>query len=140
MAVDNARSRPDDGDADWPLASVSWPTFNPATVVLRYDDETDTLFVHLHGRSLPAVSVPLDVTDPHGVGYLYLELSLDAPTVVGVFVEDFLARAVPMHPEWGMLLATANDAHHDDAVVQLVDDVRGLWRHSLHGLVTHQAS
>lgn len=140
MAVENGGSPPEDLDADWQLASVSWPTIVPATVAVRYDDESDTLFVHLHGRSLPAVSVPLEVTDPDGVGYLYLDLALDVPAVVGVFVEDFATRALPLHPKWQALRSAVDGTGDNESVARFLEDVRDLWRRSLRHLVSHRAS
>ncbi len=60
-------------------------------VVLSYDRHSDTLFVHLFGRGRPAVS------DLVGDSW-YLLVDPQTLEVVGLQIEDFLARAVAEAP------------------------------------------
>lgn len=64
---------------------------DPAKVVVSYDRPSDTLLIHLFGRGLATVSVPVG-------RYLYLMVTPDTETIVGFHIEGFLGQAVKDNP------------------------------------------
>jgi hypothetical protein len=62
------------------------------SVVVAYDQDSDTIHVHLLGRSIPAVS--LVVGDD-----MLVRWDRTAQRVVGVQIERFLSHVAPQHPE-----------------------------------------
>lgn len=64
---------------------------DPHQVSFLYDETTDTLMVYLCGRDHPAISVDVD-------DYAYLRLDPTTEEIVGLQVEDYLARAVFADP------------------------------------------
>lgn len=76
----------------------SWPgsdELDTERFVVSFDRLSDTLFVHFFGRSLPAVSFPLDTDD---TDYLYLLEEIETGRVVGIQIETFLSYALHRHP------------------------------------------
>jgi hypothetical protein len=69
------------------IAPPNLETIDPQAVIAGYDDESDTLIVHLSGRERPAVIWP----GPHQV-----DLRVDPATneVIGLQIEGYLTRAV----------------------------------------------
>ena len=87
MAV--IQQQPDD---QW--VRLHWPdstVIDARRSVICYDHDSDTLFVHFHGRGRPAVS--LLVGD-----YVYLLVDSRTDEVVGLQVEDVLTEAIDEHP------------------------------------------
>ena len=68
-------------------------------IAVRYVSDLDTLYVHLYGRSLPAV------WDPRGDRDIWIGTRLGADEeitndVVGIIVEHFRSRALEVYPRW----------------------------------------
>ena len=83
-----------------PVEGTSWSVDHPLIdlnaadveqLVFRYDRDSDTLLVHLHGRARPAVSI--EVGDN-----AYVRFDRAANEVVGLHLENFLQAIVPKHP------------------------------------------
>jgi hypothetical protein len=74
-----------------------WEDIDPAKIVVSYDRRSDTLLIHLFGRGLDTISVPVEK-------YLYLMVTPDTETIVGFHIEGFLAQAVKDVPDSIMLL------------------------------------
>jgi hypothetical protein len=70
---------------------------DPERIVVSYDRHSDTLHIHLFGRGLSTISVPIGT-------YLYVMVTPDTETTVGFHVEGFLAQAVKDVPEFITLL------------------------------------
>jgi hypothetical protein len=64
---------------------------DPARIIVSYDRHSDTLLIHLFGRGLETISVPIGK-------YLYVMVTPDNETVVGFHIEGFLAQAVKDDP------------------------------------------
>jgi len=64
---------------------------DPGTLVFSYDHDSDTLMVHLYGRGIPGVSVP--VAD----GWM-LRLNRETDELIGVQIENLLAGAARKQP------------------------------------------
>ena len=58
---------------------------DPAKIVVSYDRRSDTLLIHLFGRGLETISVPV-------AKYLYVMVTPDTETVVGFHIEGFLGK------------------------------------------------
>jgi hypothetical protein len=69
-----------------------WDTVDPEKVVVSYDRRSDTLLVHLFGRSRDSISVPIE-------RYLYAMVDPDSEQIVGIHIEGFLGQAVKDHPQ-----------------------------------------
>lgn len=65
---------------------------DPAKIVVSYDRRSDTLLIHLFGRGLETISVPV-------AKYLYVMVTPDTETVVGFHIEGFLGQVVKDTPE-----------------------------------------
>ena len=61
--------------------------FDPADVVVRYDEMSDTLFVHLTGFGKPGISVP--VLDSE-----FIRVDPVSEEFIGIQLEDFLAQTI----------------------------------------------
>lgn len=70
---------------------------DPAKIVVSYDRRGDTLLIHLFGRGLETISVPV-------AKHLYALVTPDTEMTVGFHVEGFLAQAVNDVPEFITLL------------------------------------
>ncbi len=69
--------------------------FDPASVIVRYDDESDTLLIHLHGLGRPAVSVPVVNDRPTNE---YFRLDPESEAIVGMQIEAFLEETIYQNP------------------------------------------
>jgi hypothetical protein len=65
---------------------------DPAMIAVSYDRRSDTLLIHLFGRGLSTISVPVGK-------YLYLMVTPDSEMIVGFHVEGFLKQAVNDLPD-----------------------------------------
>jgi hypothetical protein len=65
---------------------------DPARIVVSFDRRSDTLLIHLFGRGIETISVPIGK-------YLYVMVTPDTETIVGFHVEGFLAQATKDVPE-----------------------------------------
>jgi hypothetical protein len=72
-----------DSEPIWPLLEE----IDPEQVVFQYDDEDDLLKVHFFGSARPALSV---LSDRYG----YLRVDPETSTVVGIYIEQYLNKAV----------------------------------------------
>ena len=70
---------------------------DPAGIVVSFDRRSDTLLIHLFGRGLETISVPVG-------NHLYALVTPDTETTVGFQIEGFLAQAVRDDPESVTLL------------------------------------
>lgn len=60
---------------------------DPEKVAISYDRQSDTLIIALFGHDLATISVPV-------AKYLYLMVTPDTETIVGIHIEGFLGAAV----------------------------------------------
>ena len=67
-------------------------TLDPAKIVIDYDRESDTFFVHLFGEEHPAKVL-------HTGTDIDLRLDPSTHTIVGYQIEGFLAVAAAKHPQ-----------------------------------------
>ena len=67
------------------------PRLDPRELVISYDHDSDTLMVHLYGRGIPGVSVP--VAD----GWM-LRLNRETDELIGIQIENLLANAARRQP------------------------------------------
>jgi hypothetical protein len=70
---------------------------DPARIVVSFDRRSDTLLIHLFGRGLETISVPVG-------NHLYALVTPETETTVGFQIEGFLAQAVNDVPEFITLL------------------------------------
>ena len=91
---------------------------DPARIVVSFDRRSDTLFIHLFGRGLETISVPVGK-------HLYALVTPEIATTVGFQIEGFLAQAVKDEPELVTLLDYAELRGITPA------DVRDLQREAL---------
>jgi hypothetical protein len=70
---------------------------NPSRIVMSFDRRSDTFFIHLFGRDLETISVPVGK-------HLYALVTPAAETTVGFQIEGFLSQAVKDVPEFVTLL------------------------------------
>lgn len=70
---------------------------DPDRIVVNYNRRGDSLHIHLFGRGLSTISVPVGT-------YLYVMVTPDTEMIVGFHIEGFLGHAVKDVPEAIMLL------------------------------------
>jgi hypothetical protein len=87
---------------------------DPANVVVRYDDMSDTLMVHLHGLGRPGVSVPVIDGQPTNE---YFRLDPVSEEIIGMQIEAFLSGTVYRN---AVYLAFAELAGIDSATLERV--------------------
>lgn len=79
-------------DAGWPTPILPrFDEIDPSKVLVRYDDNTDTMHVHFSGRPQPAVIVA--VTD-----CVNLRVNVELHQVVGLQIDDYLSYAIQQIP------------------------------------------
>lgn len=69
-----------------------WEDVGLDQIAISYDRPSDTLLVHLFGRSLPSVSVPVE-------RYLYALVDPESEQIIGIHIEGFLTQAVKEHSD-----------------------------------------
>jgi len=83
---------------------------DPATIVARYDEISDTLMIHLNGLGQPGVSVPVSASE-------YFRVDPVSEEIVGFQLEDFLAATIY---KGGPYLTLAESAGIDAATLDRV--------------------
>lgn len=84
--------------SDAPRFAPKWPDILPKSQFrITYDRPADTLFVDFYGEARPASSEPLDTGDRD---YIFVRVDPLTDEVVGVQIEDFLAYAVKVNPNF----------------------------------------
>jgi len=79
---------------------------------LTYDEDVDTLFVHVYGSPRPGVVMNLD-------GSLFLRVDPESHAIVGFQIEEFMAVVAVSHPErWLSIAEMAN------VPKPLIDEIR----------------
>ncbi len=66
---------------------------DPDLVVVRYDEPSDTMFVHFYGTGKPGVAVQVDEN-------LFVRLDEDEESAIGLQIEAFFHSALLKHPEF----------------------------------------
>lgn len=90
-------------------------------VAVTYDRFSDTLIVHLHGKNVPSISVPVQKYD-------YMLVSPDGREFLGFQIEGFLAQAVKDEPRIIEMLNFAELRGITPAEVQaLRDETLSAW-------------
>lgn len=82
------------------LQCPDWDQIDTSRIAVTYDRLSDTLLVHLYGRHVPSVSVPLEMYD-------YALVSFDGWEVNGVQIEGFLSHAIRDEPNLIKMLDVA---------------------------------
>lgn len=100
MAVDTQmpkqeqEERDETEETEFDISNLTCPRtdeVDASRVVMMYDRFSDTLLVHLYGKGVPSVSVPVQK-------YYYALVSLDGRKILGFQVEGFLAQAIKDQP------------------------------------------
>jgi hypothetical protein len=129
MAISRSSSA---GTAE-PTRMPTWPSVDELDldrVRLDYYAEIDSFYVFFYGESLPAVEILLDD------GWTYASELLDEEDnpqgrVVGLMIEGFRERAVPLHQHWHELLefvesapaiSKGDDGRRRAAIARLIAD------------------
>lgn len=82
-----------------------WESLDLERVVVSFDEPSDTMMVHFHGRGVPAYGEP--VSDGRRDVYL-LRVSFADDEIVGVQIEDYRARFLAEYPGAEELLLLAD--------------------------------
>ncbi len=78
---------------------------DPEQVVVRYDEPSDTLFVHFFGTGVPGVSVQVDE-------HVFVRLDESEQKIIGLQIESYLHSATLARPDL-LALATFADLSSD---------------------------
>lgn len=65
---------------------------NPDDVLVRYDEPSDTLFVHFYGSGVPGVSLQID-------DHVFVRLDETEERIIGIQIEAYFQRATIERPE-----------------------------------------
>lgn len=101
---------------------------DPASVIVRYDDESDTLMIHLRGLGRQAVSVPVVNDRPTNE---YFRLDPESEEIVGVQIEAFMEETIYSTVYNAIYLAFAELAGIDAARLERVREETARRRHAL---------
>lgn len=80
-------------------------SLDPDEVIVRYDEPSDTMFVHFFGTGQPGVSVQVEED-------IYLRLDRDEQRVIGIQIDAFLRSATLRRPELLTLAQFAEIPNH----------------------------
>jgi hypothetical protein len=90
------------GFTDPPLRWPDLDSLDLDRVALVYYEPYDLLSVHLLGRPVPAINVPLEPPDSD-IGYAEARIGIPGRAVVGIEIMGYRSEVSNIHPDWDNL-------------------------------------